>query len=146
MSSSLDHAISFYEYVPIDVRVAKVTDRSGCRDDFDCSDWMLYVVESPAAGSGRGYVRGMVSLPVYANGRRSKPAIDVLSARQASGNHDAGGSGTRPASASFTSIKALEGVGAPSYCTLLNLMHRSCTCLEACLRACVESSWAVRRS
>ncbi|KZV77565.1 hypothetical protein PENSPDRAFT_567811 [Peniophora sp. CONT] len=39
MSSSLDHSISH---------------------DFNCADWMLYVVDSPAAGSGRGYVRGLM--------------------------------------------------------------------------------------
>jgi len=40
MTSSLDHTIFFYS------------------DDFDCSDWLLYVVESPRTGSGRGVVIG----------------------------------------------------------------------------------------
>ncbi|KAI0034944.1 hypothetical protein K488DRAFT_76953 [Vararia minispora EC-137] len=38
MTSSLDHAIAYYDH------------------DFDCSEWMLYVIDSPAAGSGRGYM------------------------------------------------------------------------------------------
>jgi len=40
MMTSLDHAIWFYD------------------DDFDCGDWLLYVIESPRAGSGRGVVNG----------------------------------------------------------------------------------------
>ncbi|KAI0322280.1 thioesterase-like superfamily-domain-containing protein [Amylostereum chailletii] len=40
MVSTLDHSISYYSH------------------DFNCSEWMLYVIESPAVGSGRGYVRG----------------------------------------------------------------------------------------
>jgi len=40
MVSSLDHAIYFYS------------------DDFDCGDWLLYVMESPRAGSGRGIMHG----------------------------------------------------------------------------------------
>lgn len=42
MSSTIDHTISFYN------------------DDFRCSEWILYVVDSPVAGSGRGYSRGMM--------------------------------------------------------------------------------------
>jgi len=40
MSSTLDHSIYFYN------------------DDFDCGDWLLYVISSPRAGSGRGVVHG----------------------------------------------------------------------------------------
>ncbi|KAF8624897.1 hypothetical protein AX15_005765 [Amanita polypyramis BW_CC] len=40
MMSSLDHTIYFYS------------------NDFDCGDWMLYVMESPRIGSGRGVVHG----------------------------------------------------------------------------------------
>lgn len=40
MLASLDHAIWFYD------------------DSFDCGDWLLYVVEAPRAGSGRGVVHG----------------------------------------------------------------------------------------
>ncbi|KAH8120165.1 Thioesterase/thiol ester dehydrase-isomerase [Phellopilus nigrolimitatus] len=42
MSSSLDHSIFFYS------------------DAFDCSDWVLYVIQSPRAGSGRGVVQGQM--------------------------------------------------------------------------------------
>jgi len=40
MLTSLDHTIWFYD------------------DEFDCGDWLLYVVEAPRAGSGRGIVHG----------------------------------------------------------------------------------------
>ncbi|KNZ74168.1 Acyl-coenzyme A thioesterase 8 [Termitomyces sp. J132] len=40
MTSSIDHSIYFYN------------------DDFDCGDWLLYVVSSPRSGSGRGVVHG----------------------------------------------------------------------------------------
>ncbi|THH11216.1 hypothetical protein EW145_g796 [Phellinidium pouzarii] len=42
MSSSLDHAIFFYS------------------DEFDCSNWILYVKQSPRTGSGRGVVQGQM--------------------------------------------------------------------------------------
>lgn len=38
MTSSLDHSLYFYDH------------------DFDHTDWMLYVMESPATGQGRGLV------------------------------------------------------------------------------------------
>ncbi|KAJ3531260.1 hypothetical protein NM688_g7599 [Phlebia brevispora] len=40
MSSSLDHSIFFYN------------------DDFDCGDWLLYVITAPSIKSGRGVVYG----------------------------------------------------------------------------------------
>ncbi|PCH33398.1 hypothetical protein WOLCODRAFT_129747 [Wolfiporia cocos MD-104 SS10] len=40
MLTSLDHTIWFYD------------------NDFDCGDWLLYVVESPRSGGGRGMVHG----------------------------------------------------------------------------------------
>jgi len=40
MMSTLDHSIYYYD------------------DNFDCGDWLLYVVESPRAGSGRSVVHG----------------------------------------------------------------------------------------
>ncbi|KAK2462055.1 hypothetical protein APHAL10511_006518 [Amanita phalloides] len=40
MMSTLDHSIYFYD------------------GDFHCGDWLLYVMESPRAGSGRGVVHG----------------------------------------------------------------------------------------
>ncbi|RDB28512.1 DNA repair protein RAD14 [Hypsizygus marmoreus] len=42
MTSTLDHTIYFYG------------------DDFDCGDWLLYVVVSPRTGSGRGVVHGRI--------------------------------------------------------------------------------------
>jgi acyl-CoA thioesterase 8 len=42
MSSSLDHSLFFYN------------------NDFDCSDWLLYVKTSPAAGMGRGVSSGLL--------------------------------------------------------------------------------------
>ncbi|KAI5121256.1 hypothetical protein M0805_002301 [Coniferiporia weirii] len=42
MSSSLDHAVFFYS------------------DEFDCSDWILYVIQSPRTGSGRGVAQGQM--------------------------------------------------------------------------------------
>ncbi|KAL1951750.1 hypothetical protein VTO73DRAFT_899 [Trametes versicolor] len=45
MQTSLDHAISFYS------------------DDFDCGDWLLYVIVSEAAASGRGSVHGRMYTP-----------------------------------------------------------------------------------
>ncbi|KAF7982096.1 hypothetical protein HWV62_30419 [Athelia sp. TMB] len=43
MVSSLDHSIYYYD------------------NDFDCDDWLLYVVTSPRTGMGRGTVLGRVS-------------------------------------------------------------------------------------
>ncbi|KAF9014982.1 thioesterase-like superfamily-domain-containing protein [Cyathus striatus] len=40
MHSTIDHSIYFYT------------------DDFDCGDWLLYVIACPRAGSGRGVVHG----------------------------------------------------------------------------------------
>jgi len=40
MMSSLDHSVYFYN------------------DEFDCGDWLLYVIESPRAGCGRGVAHG----------------------------------------------------------------------------------------
>ncbi|CCM01650.1 uncharacterized protein FIBRA_03711 [Fibroporia radiculosa] len=40
MMTSLDHTIWFYD------------------NNFDCGDWLLYVVESPRSGEGRGVVHG----------------------------------------------------------------------------------------
>ncbi|KAI0050644.1 thioesterase II [Auriscalpium vulgare] len=40
MISSLDHNLTFYEH------------------EFTCNDWILYVMNSPASGSGRGFVTG----------------------------------------------------------------------------------------
>jgi acyl-CoA thioesterase II len=40
MSSTLDHSIYFYD------------------DNFDCGDWLLYVMTSPRTASGRGVVQG----------------------------------------------------------------------------------------
>jgi len=40
MMSSLDHSVYFYN------------------DDFHCGDWLLYVIESPRAGCGRGVALG----------------------------------------------------------------------------------------
>ncbi|KAI0067828.1 hypothetical protein BV25DRAFT_1794358 [Artomyces pyxidatus] len=40
VQSSLDHSIMYYDH------------------DFTCNDWILYVITSPVAGSGRGYVTG----------------------------------------------------------------------------------------
>ncbi|KAH9853134.1 thioesterase-like superfamily-domain-containing protein [Lenzites betulinus] len=45
MQTSLDHNISFYS------------------DDFDCGDWLLYVIVSEAAASGRGAVHGRMYTP-----------------------------------------------------------------------------------
>ncbi|KAJ6574785.1 thioesterase-like superfamily-domain-containing protein [Mycena capillaripes] len=42
MTSTIDHSICFYD------------------DTFDCGDWLLYVMASPAAGSGRGMVYGQL--------------------------------------------------------------------------------------
>ncbi|KAJ7357042.1 thioesterase-like superfamily-domain-containing protein [Mycena albidolilacea] len=42
MTSTIDHSICFYD------------------DTFDCGDWLLYVMSSPAAGSGRGIVYGQL--------------------------------------------------------------------------------------
>ncbi|KAF7339739.1 DNA repair protein RAD14 [Mycena sanguinolenta] len=42
MTSTIDHSICFYD------------------DTFDCGDWLLYVMCSPAAGSGRGIVYGQM--------------------------------------------------------------------------------------
>ncbi|KAJ7655136.1 thioesterase-like superfamily-domain-containing protein [Mycena polygramma] len=42
MTSTIDHSICFYN------------------DTFDCGDWLLYVMASPAAGSGRGIVYGQL--------------------------------------------------------------------------------------
>ncbi|TFY61471.1 hypothetical protein EVJ58_g4491 [Rhodofomes roseus] len=40
--TSLDHTMWFYD------------------NSFDCGDWILYVVESPRAGNGRGVVHGRI--------------------------------------------------------------------------------------
>ncbi|TBU34991.1 thioesterase-like superfamily-domain-containing protein [Dichomitus squalens] len=45
MQTSLDHNITFYD------------------DDFDCGDWILYVVISERAASGRGSVHGRMYTP-----------------------------------------------------------------------------------
>ncbi|KAI0651598.1 thioesterase-like superfamily-domain-containing protein [Trametes meyenii] len=45
MQTSLDHNISFYD------------------DDFDCGDWLLYVIVSEAAASGRASVHGRMYTP-----------------------------------------------------------------------------------
>lgn len=42
MSTTLDHSVWFYD------------------NNFDCSQWLLYVMTSPRAGSGRSSVRGQV--------------------------------------------------------------------------------------
>ncbi|KIY69688.1 Thioesterase/thiol ester dehydrase-isomerase [Cylindrobasidium torrendii FP15055 ss-10] len=42
MTSTLDHVIQFYD------------------NDFDCGDWMLYVMENPVDGLGRGLARGQI--------------------------------------------------------------------------------------
>ncbi|KLO17027.1 Thioesterase/thiol ester dehydrase-isomerase [Schizopora paradoxa] len=42
MTSSLDHSIFFYS------------------DDFDCSQWLLFVTKSPRTGDGRGVVEGQI--------------------------------------------------------------------------------------
>ncbi|KAJ7275358.1 thioesterase-like superfamily-domain-containing protein [Mycena haematopus] len=42
MTSTIDHSICFYD------------------DTFDCGDWLLYVMSSPAAASGRGIVHGQL--------------------------------------------------------------------------------------
>ncbi|KAF8922287.1 thioesterase-like superfamily-domain-containing protein [Mucidula mucida] len=42
MSSTIDHAIYFYD------------------DNFDCGDWLLYVMECPRTASGRGIARGQL--------------------------------------------------------------------------------------
>jgi len=42
MVSTLDHTIWFYN------------------DDFHCGDWLLYVMDSPRTGSGRGVVHGRI--------------------------------------------------------------------------------------
>ncbi|KAL4268034.1 C/M/P thioester hydrolase family protein [Pleurotus pulmonarius] len=42
MLSSLDHSIYFYD------------------NDFDCGDWLLYVMDSPRIGSGRGIMHGLL--------------------------------------------------------------------------------------
>ncbi|KAF7339926.1 DNA repair protein RAD14 [Mycena venus] len=42
MTSTIDHSICFYD------------------DSFDCGDWLLYVMASPAAASGRGIVYGQL--------------------------------------------------------------------------------------
>lgn len=42
MVSSLDHSLSFYS------------------NDFDCGDWLLYVMTSPAAGLGRAVASGLL--------------------------------------------------------------------------------------
>ncbi|GJJ15546.1 hypothetical protein Clacol_009824 [Clathrus columnatus] len=40
MGTSLDHSIFYYS------------------DDFDCSDWILYVMTSPVSNNGRGVATG----------------------------------------------------------------------------------------
>jgi acyl-CoA thioesterase II len=42
MSTTLDHSICFYD------------------DNFDCGNWLLYVMSSPRSQSGRSYVRGQL--------------------------------------------------------------------------------------
>jgi len=42
MASSLDHSVMFYQ------------------NDFDCGDWLLYVMTSPAAAMGRAYCNGLL--------------------------------------------------------------------------------------
>ncbi|KAK7064497.1 DNA repair protein RAD14 [Favolaschia claudopus] len=42
MTTTIDHSICFYD------------------DNFDCGDWLLYVMASPAAGNGRGIVYGQL--------------------------------------------------------------------------------------
>jgi len=42
MASSLDHSLFFYN------------------NDFDCGDWLLYVITSPAAGMGRAVASGLL--------------------------------------------------------------------------------------
>ncbi|KAF9073828.1 HotDog domain-containing protein [Rhodocollybia butyracea] len=42
MSSTIDHSVWFYN------------------DSFDCGDWLLYVMESPRAGSGRAIMHGQL--------------------------------------------------------------------------------------
>ncbi|KAI0271567.1 thioesterase-like superfamily-domain-containing protein [Gloeopeniophorella convolvens] len=42
MSSSLDHSLVFYN------------------NDFDCGDWLLYVMTSPASALGRGFCSGLL--------------------------------------------------------------------------------------
>jgi len=42
MMSSLDHSVTFYQ------------------NEFDCGDWLLYVMTSPAAGLGRGFCTGLL--------------------------------------------------------------------------------------
>jgi len=42
MSSSLDHSVVFY------------------KNDFDCGDWLLYQMTSPAAALGRGFSSGFL--------------------------------------------------------------------------------------
>ncbi|KIK71319.1 hypothetical protein GYMLUDRAFT_235654 [Collybiopsis luxurians FD-317 M1] len=47
MSSTIDHSVWFYR------RVLEI-------DSFDCGDWLLYVMESPRAGSGRAIMHGQL--------------------------------------------------------------------------------------
>ncbi|KAJ8084304.1 acyl-CoA thioesterase [Marasmius tenuissimus] len=42
MNSTIDHSVWFYS------------------DSFDCGDWLLYVMTSPRAGSGRGVMHGQI--------------------------------------------------------------------------------------
>jgi len=42
MTSSLDHSIWYYDH------------------DFDCGNWLLYAMQSPRVGSGRGVVHGQI--------------------------------------------------------------------------------------
>lgn len=65
MSSSLDHSISYYSLVPHVDAAALYWLTRYTSHDFNCAEWMLYVVDSPAAGSGRGYVRGLASIVIH---------------------------------------------------------------------------------
>ncbi|EEB97634.1 hypothetical protein MPER_03010 [Moniliophthora perniciosa FA553] len=50
MTSTIDHSVFFYT------------------DKFDCGDWLLYVMTSPRAASGRGVMHGQASLNMYPEG------------------------------------------------------------------------------
>ncbi|KAK0465301.1 thioesterase-like superfamily-domain-containing protein [Desarmillaria tabescens] len=52
MSSTIDHAIYFYESAHLSSLVTS--------DTVDCGDWLLYTMECPRAASGRGVMRGQI--------------------------------------------------------------------------------------
>ncbi|KAI9460222.1 thioesterase II [Lactarius psammicola] len=50
MASSLDHSLSFYNSGT----------QASVSNDFDCGDWLLYLMTSPAAGMGRAVASGLL--------------------------------------------------------------------------------------